>query len=50
MVCEYLHFPGSCGLAGVELDLFLGFTTEVLILLGGAIFCADTYDEGKYRF
>lgn len=42
LVCKDLHFPGGCGLAGVKLDLFLGFTSEVLILLGCAILCGNT--------
>ena len=42
LVCEDLHLPCCCRLAGVELDLFLGFATEVFVLHRCPVDGADT--------
>lgn len=41
LVCEYLHLPGCCSLAGIELDLFLGLPTEVFVLHSCSVYCTN---------
>lgn len=42
LVGEDLHLPGGRGLPWVELDLLLGFATEIFVLLCSSIYGRNT--------
>lgn len=42
LVSEDLHLPGRFGLARVELDLLLGFATEIFVFLCSSIYSCNT--------
>lgn len=41
------HLPGGCGLARVELHLFLRFPSEIFVLFCSAILCANTFGTNR---